>query len=207
LIEACDRLGQKLDEVAGLFREQIEAWRQIRPPTVQPAKRENAGHPGVEAPATGRASSVKETPQASGLPGSPPPPAPTAQTSPMPEQRSRSSRTATLAPPPTPQADPHAQDEPSGDRAPAPQPGAPPDDGLVEMAQGARSLADTLSRSGQSWPEQAAGVQQALEGVMTYLENQAATAAPKVDLDGILSRLKDLEEQQQNMQSQFNNNR
>ena len=68
-------------------------------------------------------------------------------------------------------------------------------------------MADTLAGSGQSWPEQAAGVQQALESIMAYLENQAATAAPKVDVAGILGRLSDLEEQQKNLQSQFNNNR
>ena len=206
IIEACDRLGQKMDEFAGLFREQIEAWRQSSPPAVHPATRENAVLQGVGAPAMERASSVKETP----------PPAPTTQkgtTREQPQQQ-QPDTVANLPPPPLPQEVPETEQRPDaaatwppGDIAPAPQPGAPADDGLVEMAQGARSLTDTLSRSGQSWPEQADGVKQALEGVMAYLENQAANAAPKVDVAGIMSRLRDLEVQLQNLQTQFNTNR
>jgi hypothetical protein len=205
MIEACDRLGQKLDEVSGLFREQIEAWRQIGPPTAHPAGRENALHRGVAAPAAERASSAQETP-----------PAPTAPTGAMREQPQEQRRDDPATPAPAPM--PHdglgpeqrrdaAATPPSGGGAEAPQSGAPAHDGLAKMAEGAGGLADALSRSGRDWPEQADRVQQALEGIMAYLENQAATAPPKVDAAAILNRLKDLEEQQQNMQSQFNNSR
>jgi hypothetical protein len=68
-------------------------------------------------------------------------------------------------------------------------------------------LAETLSRSGGGWTEQADGVPQALEAIMAYLENQAANAAPKFDPAGIMSRLSALEEQQKDLQSQFNTNR
>jgi hypothetical protein len=206
MIEACDRLGQRLDEVAGLFREQMEAWRRIGPSAVPAARSENALHRGVETPAAKRASAVEEMPPA----------APTTPEGPMREQppEKRREASATLPPASIPQDEPATDQRrdaaatlPSGERAPAPQPGATAGGGLVEMAQDARRMADTLAGSGQSWPEQAAGVQQALESIMAYLENQAATAAPKVDVAGILGRLSDLEEQQKNLQSQFNNNR
>ena len=68
-------------------------------------------------------------------------------------------------------------------------------------------LIDTLSRSRDRWQEQAAGTRQALEAIMSHLESQAANAAPKVDVAGIMSRLRDLEVQLQNLQTQFNTNR
>jgi hypothetical protein len=155
MIEACDRLSLKFDEVAGLFGEQMEAWRQLRPPALsRPAPRKNAVHRDAAATL---------------------PPAPASE-----------------------DAGARGQDEP---------PGAPAEDGLAAMAGDAHRLVDTLSRAGGGWPEQAAGVGQALEAMMAYLEKQAATAAPKVDADGIMSRLRDLEERQQNLQSQFNASR
>jgi hypothetical protein len=160
MIEAFDRLGQKLDEVAGLFREQVEVWRQIRPPA--------------------------------------------AQAGPAAEPRFRYIETATPAPAATPQT---GQLLERRREAAATLPDAPAEGGLAAMAEEANRLVDTLSHAGGGWPEQAAGVQQALESIMAHLENQAAAAPPKLDLEGIMSRLRDLEEQQQNMQSQFNNNR
>jgi hypothetical protein len=50
-------------------------------------------------------------------------------------------------------------------------------------------------------------MQQALEAIMAHLESQAASATLKVDVADIMSRLRDLEEQQQSLQSQFGNNR
>jgi len=165
MIEACDRLGQKLDAFAGLFREQMEASR-------------------PSGPTTGRPFSANE----------PPPPVPTAQAGPI-EAQSQEQRRDDAAGPP------------SGGGTPGPQRGGSADGGSANLAEGARGLVEALSRSGHDWQEQSANVQQALEGIMAYLENQAATAPPKVDVAGILNRLKDLEEQQQNMQSQFNTSR
>jgi hypothetical protein len=206
MIEACDRLGQKLDEVTELFRQQIEAWRQIGPPTVHPAARANASPRGVDAPAAERASSAEEMPP-------PPPVAPTGARREQPPEQRRDAL-ANPEPAPTPDDGPRLEQRrdadaplPSGGGAPASQPGAPAGNGLAAMAEGARGLAQTLAGSAHDWQEQADSVQQALEGIMAYLENQAATAPPKVDVAGILNRLKDLEEQQQNLQSQFNNSR
>jgi hypothetical protein len=78
---------------------------------------------------------------------------------------------------------------------------------MAAAAENARRLVDTLSRSRDGWPEQAASLQQSLEAIMDFLEGQAGAAAPKVDAAEIMSRLRNLEEEQQNLQSQFNNNR
>jgi hypothetical protein len=194
MIEACDRLGQKLDEVAGLFREQIEAWRQIRPPEVpRPAARDNTVHQAVETPGKEGVASVQETPPA---PSAAAKTEPIAQASQAREQRRDTATTLQPAPTTEPVEEKERRRNPA-----APLPEAPPDDGLADLAAGASRLVDTLSQSGQD------GVGQALERIMAYLENQAAMPAPKVDLAGIMSRLKDLEDQQQTLQSQYNNNR
>jgi hypothetical protein len=160
MIEACDRLGGKLDEVAGLFREQIQAWRQLQPPAPpQPAAPGNAGDQAVEPPVAAREQPREIKPHSGPDAGSP------------------------------------------GGAAPT----APADNGPAAMAESARSLVDTLARAGRGWPEQAAGLQQALEAVMAYLENQAA--APMADVSGTISRLSALEEQQRTLQSQINTNR
>jgi hypothetical protein len=153
MIEACDRLGQKLDALAGLFREQMPSWQ-----------------PGGAA--TARAATAKEAP----------PTIPACPAEPM------------VAP---------SQEQPRAAAATLPPTGVTPD----PQSGHAASLAEALSRSSHDWQEQSSQVQQALEGIMAHLEKQAATAPPQVDVAGILTRLKDLEEQQQNMQSQFNNNR
>jgi hypothetical protein len=213
MIEACDRLGQKLDEVADLFREQIEAWWQIQPPeSAHPAARENADHRVAAAPAAERPFPAEQRPpepRAETGKGQPedlaaPPSVSTAQAEPGREQRRDSATNqgsetgAQAAPAPPRDAGAWDQDEPQD---------APEAPDLTATAAGASHLVDTLARTGGGWPEQAAGVQQALESIMAYLENQAATAAPTVDVAGIMSRLKDLEEQQQTLQSQFNVNR
>jgi len=146
MIEACDRLGQKLDEVTGLVRQQVEAWRQIRPSAAPPA--EGTSHAG-----------------------------------------------------------PRAQESPPDESASAAPTDAPGSGGLAATSEGANRLVDTLARSRNGWQEQAAGVQQTLEAIMAYLEGQAAATATKVDVDGIMSRLRDLEASQQSLQSQFNTNR
>ena len=78
---------------------------------------------------------------------------------------------------------------------------------MAAVAGNARRLVDTFSRSRDAWQEQAASLQQSLEAIMDFLERQAEAAAPKVDAAEIMSRLRNLEEEQQNLQSQFNNNR
>jgi hypothetical protein len=94
-------------------------------------------------------------------------------------------------------AGPRAQDEMD----------SPGDEGMAAVAENARRLVDTISRSRDGWQEQAAGLQQALEAIMDFLEAQATTAAPKVDVADIMSRLRNLEEEQQSLQSQFSTNR
>jgi hypothetical protein len=209
MMEACDRLGQKLDEVAGLFREQVEAWRQIRPPA---APRENAVHRAVTAPGRERAPAAEETPPTAAFPIAAPPDNPAVQAGPSSEQQREVA--GNLPPASAPQAAPGPQPEaplspgelqpPQGAGA---QPAAPANDGLAAVAESAKNIVDSLARSAGGSPEQAAGVQQALEAIMSHLENQAATAAPKVDVAGIMGRLRDLEEQQQSLQSQYNSHR
>jgi hypothetical protein len=99
-------------------------------------------------------------------------------------------------------AGPFAQEGNGGENA-----GAPGDGGMAAVAGNARRLVDTFSRSRDAWQEQAASLQQSLEAIMDFLERQAEAAAPKVDAAEIMSRLRNLEEEQQNLQSQFNNNR
>jgi hypothetical protein len=167
MTEACDRLGQKLDEVTGLIREQLDSWRPIRPPAAPPPT------------ATPAAGTVTE-------PNGPP-----AQGEIQADQGAGAS----------------AQESPSGETAPAPPAGTSEAGRLAARALEASRLVDTLARSRAGWQEHAAGMQQALEAVTAYLESQAATAAPKLEVEAIMSRLKDLEERQQALQTQFNTNR
>jgi hypothetical protein len=69
----------------------------------------------------------------------------------------------------------------------------------------ARQLTDVFARSRDAWQEQAAELQRALEAIMEFLENEANAAAnaPKVDVNNILSRLQNLEEEQNNLRSQL----
>jgi hypothetical protein len=85
--------------------------------------------------------------------------------------------------------------------------GAQESDGKVTLAENARRLVNTLSRSRDEWQAQAADLQQALASIMTFLENQAASAAPKSDLAEIMSRLRNLEEEQRNLAGQLSTNR
>jgi hypothetical protein len=79
--------------------------------------------------------------------------------------------------------------------------------GTAALAENARRLVDTLSRSRDDWQAQAADLQQALGAIMDYLENQAAANTTKSDLNEIMSRLRNLEEEQRNLSSQFNTSR
>jgi hypothetical protein len=216
MIEACDRLGQKLDDFAVLFREQIEALRQVRAPGFpDPSARENALHRASDAPTMARVSSTEEMPpkgqtdeaNAETRKGQREDNAthsvPTDQGGREAEQRRDAAATLPLPQPPGTAT----RSELQPPQEAGPRPVLPAHGGLAETAENARSLVDTLSQSAGGWPEQAAGVQQALESIMAYLENQAATPAPKVDVAGIIRRLRDLEEQQQSMQSQINVNR
>jgi hypothetical protein len=203
LAQACDRLCQKLDEVTGLFREQIEAWRQIQPPAPPAPPREHA--PSAEEPA--RQTPVPATAQAEPMqthgPGAAAtwPPVSAPEVAPLPPPK---------APPVGPGIQPGqdaragAQKEPFDSTPPASRPSAPVENGWPAVAREAQRLVDTVARSGGGWAEQAADAQQALEAIMSFLENQAASAAPKVDVAGILGRLRNLEDQQQELQSQFN---
>jgi hypothetical protein len=164
MIEACDRLAQKLDEVAGIVREQIQAWHQIREPA---------------APDAGARERV-----------------------PLADQASKRPQTARAEIEPGQGAGARAQDQTDGESA-----GAPGTEGLGSATENARRLVDTISRSRDGWQEQAAGLQQALEAIMDFLESQAANAAPKVDVADIMNRLRNLEEEQQSLQSQFSTNR
>jgi hypothetical protein len=173
MIEACDRLGQKLDEVTAIIREQALAWQQIREPI-------GANSSGDEIP--GRPN-VNDRPMESH------PLAAKSSNGPEPERLEIGA----------------AQNaEPPADLT-----GAPSATGAATMAEQARRLVDTLSTSRDGWQEQAADLQQALESIMDFLERQnaAAAAAPKVDIADIISRLRNLEEEQQNLRSQISINR
>jgi hypothetical protein len=192
----CDRLTQKLDEVAGLVREQIEAGRQPHPP---PTPR--VANPGTE---VNRARETEATEEVSsgegalrqphvGQPGG---------------ARAGQEEYSTAA---TPASTPEANSDPSAatqGRDDADGPGeSARGTGVAAPAWNAGRIIDTMARSRNDGREQAAETQQALEAIMAHLESQAASAAPKVDVADIMTRLRDLEEQQQNLQSQFSNNR
>jgi hypothetical protein len=183
MIEACDRLAQKLDEVASLFREQIEAGRETGPAAAPHSSgRETAANLAVDAQGT------EHVPWAGEAQGNMPPGL-------RAETRHGQQEYSTA----------RAQEQTGGASAGAPPAGARGEDGRA--AADARRLVDTISRSQNGWQEQAAGARQALEAIMAHLESQAASAAPKVDVADIMSRLRDLEEQQQSLQSEFSNNR
>jgi len=211
MIEACDRLGGKLDEIASLVREQIAAGQRSGPPEVpQPPARENAISRAVTTPVEQRVASGATPPSPPALANLPAPQVATAQTEENQEQRRETTGplpadfTARRELPPFQKAGVRPKDQSSKGNVPGVPPAVPEGEGLAAMAQGARRLVDRLADSGAGWPEPAAGMQQALEAVMAYLENQAANVAPKFDADAIMSRLRDLEEQQQALQSQFN---
>jgi hypothetical protein len=176
MVEACDRLAQRLDEVASLFREQIQASHQTR---------ESA------APGAG----VRETPASQAVD------ADVTERIPLADQAPRRPQAARPEIQPGQDAGSRALDE-TGDGSAA----SPGDEGASAAVQNAHRLVDTLSRSRDGWQEQAAGLQEALEAIMDFLEGQAATA-PKVDVAEIMSRLRNLEEEQQSLQSQFSTNR
>ncbi len=210
MIEACDRLDRKLDQVAGLVREQIATWKETRESAVPvPAPRETAPNLAVDTQRTGRVASANETPQKTqparpvenhdtpqeGIAATPIVPLPTGPTP-----------VATSQVGPAPAAESESEMEPDkGHRASVPD--ERNGQSMAALAEDARRLADTLTRSRNDWQEQSAGVQQALEAIMGFLESQAANVAPNVDVAGIMSRLRDLEEQQRTLQSQFNTNR
>jgi hypothetical protein len=76
---------------------------------------------------------------------------------------------------------------------------------MPAFADPSNDIFDKLAQAAGAWQEQAEASRRALDAIMDYLENQPLP--PKVDLDGILSRLRGLEERQQNPQSQVNNSR
>jgi len=172
MIEACDRLSQKLDEVTAIIKEQIQAWQQI--PELAGSNSggsETAVHLAVDSPTTDRAPLDPQISKALGSEG--------------PEiQQSQNAAASTST-------------------------GASETNGSSVVAERARQLIETLSRSRDGWQEQAASLQQALEAIMDFLEGQAAAvaAAPKVDVAEIVSRLRNLEEEQQNLRSQMSVNR
>jgi len=171
MIEACDRLGEKLDQLASLAQALAQAWPQDRGPS--------GASPGARAPADG---AVARAPAVSGAPGA--------------EEAPRDRR-----PGPGPETGHSQQEHSAAPPAPAANGGAP------DAGTDPRHLVDTLARSQGAWPEQAADLREALEAVMAFLEKQAASAPPRLDLSDILGRLQNLEEQQKNLQSQISLNR
>jgi hypothetical protein len=181
MIEACDRLGQKLDDLASLVRAQIEAGKQtagIRAKALQKMERDPSMERGRKMPPGSRAATQSPQPDAGAV---------TAQTGPDQDASAR------------------AQIESGGAGVGVLPSGAQRDAG--PSAMDASRVADAISRAQNAGQEQATSMQQALEAVMAHLESQAASATLKVDVADIMSRLRDLEEQQQSMQSQFSSNR
>jgi hypothetical protein len=181
MIEACDRLGQQLEDLASLVRGQIEAGRQSAihsSAEAQATERVPAAEPGGKMQIGARPSTQNSQQEYSGA---------TPQTGPDQDVGTQ------------------ARSEAAAANAGAPPSGARGENGLA--AADASRLADTISRAQNTSQEQAAGMQQALEAIMAHLESQAAGATLKVDVADIMSRLRDLEEQQQSLQSQFGNNR
>jgi hypothetical protein len=171
MLEACDRLGEKLDNLAALAQALAEAWQRNQGPS-------------------GAGPVVGESPPGAVSPRREPSPAPGAgETSG--ERRPGPGSEAGL-------------DQPES-RAAAPSLEA--NAGGAAAAPDASRLLDTFARAQAGWPEQAADLRQALDAVMEFLENQAATAPQRLDLSDILARLQNLEEQQKNLQSQFSANR
>jgi hypothetical protein len=167
MIEACDRLGEKLDQLASIAQALAQAWPQERRPSGAGASGRAADGAVPTVPEALDALRVAETPREK-------------QPGPAPENGLGQPRMSTAAPSP----------ESAG--------GAAAD---------ARRLVDTFARSQGGWSEQAADLRQAVEAIMAFLENQAATAPPQSNLSDILGRLQSLEEQQKNLQSQLSVNR
>jgi hypothetical protein len=181
MTEACDRLGQKLDDLANLMRVQIEAGKQTtgnRAEEVQKAERLPSMERGRKMQ-TGRRGATQSTQPDDG--------AVTDQTGPDQDDGAR------------------AQSEPGGAIVGALPSGAQRN--ASPSAMDASRVADAISRAQSAGQEQAASMQQALEAIMAHLETQAASATLKVDVADIMSRLRDLEEQQQSIQRQFSSNR
>jgi hypothetical protein len=172
MIEACDRLTQKLDELTGIVREQIQERHQFREPAaIDSSERETPAYPAIDPQVMERVPLSNQAPRR-----------------------------------PQPARSEIESGQRAGSRAQE-DTGTPGPDGMAVATENARRLIDTLSRSRDGWQEQAAGLQQALEAIMDFLESQAATASPKVDVGEIMSRLRNLEMEQQTLQSQFNTNR
>jgi hypothetical protein len=167
---ACERLGEKLDNLAALAQGLAEAWQQNRAPSgASPA----AGNAAAGADSRGR--EAWSAPGGGETPG---------------ERRPGG----------------HETDDSQEENSPAatgPAAGA----GGANRAPDTSRLVDTLARAQGGWPAQAADLRQGVEAIMEFLENQAAAAAPGLDLSGILARLQNLEEQQKNLQSQLSVNR
>jgi hypothetical protein len=171
MLEACERLGEKLDNLAALAQGLAEAWQQNRAPSgASPA----AGDAAAGAVARGR--------EASSAPGGGEPPG---------ERRPGGG---------------HETGDSQEEKSPAP-PGPAAGAGGANGAPEASRLVDMFARAQGGWPAQAADLRQGVEAIMEFLENQAAAAAPGLDLSGILARLQNLEEQQKNLQSQLSVNR
>jgi hypothetical protein len=181
MIEACDRLGQKLDDLASLVREQIEARKQTTSNHAEEAQKTE------RVPSMDRGGKMQPGQQV-------------ARQSPQPEDGAASPRTR-----PTQDAAARAQSESGSASAGGLPTGAQRD--ASPSAMDANRVADTISRAQNAGHEQAASMQQALEAIMSHLESQTASVTSKVDVADITSRLRDLEEQQQSMQSQFSSNR
>ncbi len=181
MIEASDRLGQKLDDLASLVRKQLEAGRQ------------SAASVATDAPAPERAHAPDERRklQAASRGGI--------------ENSQQQPGVAMLQAGSGEGPGPGVQNKSGGPNA-----GAPPTDaiggGTFALADAGR-LADTIARARNTSQEQAASMRQALEAIMAHLESQADGATLKVDAADIMSRLQDLEERQQSLQSQFSSNR
>jgi hypothetical protein len=190
MIEACNRLSQKLDEVAGLVREQMETGRQTHSQTAPNSiGREIEISSDVDDQATAHDALAEKT-----QPG----PSDVTDISQQ-DYRAIASPVATAQTTPNQGVVARGQDEKNSVSADARGDG-------VEVADTSR-LVDTISRAQNVWQEQAAAGRQALEAIMSHLENQAASNTPKVDVADIMSRLRELEEQQQNLQSQMSSNR
>lgn len=170
MIEACDRLAQKLDQVAAMVAEQVQTSQQNR--ALAPLDFASGQRP--DEAVDGAQTTAKNPSEATKRPDLERPKIELDSQNALPAQNGT---------------------------------GAQESDGNVILAANARRLVDTLSRSRDEWQAQAADLQQALASILTFLENQAASAAPKSDLSEIMSRLRNLEEEQRNLAGQFSTNR
>jgi hypothetical protein len=95
-----------------------------------------------------------------------------------------------------------ATTETQNENIPAAPPGPPAE--TANLAGDTRRLLDRLSRSQNGWRDPLTDLRQAVDAIMEYLENQAAASPPPVDVSDILSRLKNLEVEQKNLQTRLN---